>query len=222
MTSFLKSYHNFSMTPIKSALNQTLTVKLVLVWIGHWLGVRIGKDGCRQMWFGLFAVCCISRGRRWSRVPMLLLFFQVFEEVKVLGLCVWPPDCEMNYSFEATGFWKRETGQKARGNRHSVWFVRQSGLFWFVCSAWTSPSCHYDRALGGFSHWIEMLSPAVFFARTMGRKDDREKIFEFRRPVGRELVIYSFSPWQLRIIKKKGEEKNKVLSLNCLFLCLRH
>ncbi len=67
------------------------------------------------------------------------------------GLCVWPLDCEMNYSFEATGFWKWESGQTSRGNRHSVWSVCRSLLFWFVSSL-----LPVERSSRRISHWIKM------------------------------------------------------------------
>lgn len=116
----------------------------------------------------------------------------------------------MNYSFEATGFWKWESGQKTRGNRHGVWAVGRS-LFCFGLPA-LPPSLPPASRAG--IRWIFLLYLHVVSccdsAETIEKEHDREKMVNLVQHMEGWTFWHSLYPWQLKIIKwcKKSESKS--------------
>ena len=98
------------------------------------------------------------------------------------GLCVWPPDCEMSYYFEAAGFYPEGRGSptESLGRR----------LFWFAGSA--RPREPGIRRMFPFEPRCR--PPAVSSVETMEMQDGAEKRLVnsdgTRRQ--RETVIYRF------------------------------
>lgn len=149
---------------------------------------------------------------RCNVVPMKqrVIFFQVLKGAWVSGLCVWPLDCEKYRPFEAFGFWNRESGQMKPNVVSALSACRCLGR-----SGSSAPLLPLEPRI----RWIFPLNQDV---ASCWQKQFKGKMTEsmdggFSQRESRRswMVIYSFSPWQLRIIKwgEKREPKSLTWAL---------